>query len=361
MKTTKIITTLLLTALSAPIFISCNSKDEVEKVSTPSSPRSLTAANGKVYIVQYDGHVTQLDTTNLSLGQTITVGANPDASVIVNNKLYVANTGGMAAVMDSTISVIDLSTFKETKKIKINLNPAGIKADSYGDIYVVSNGNYKTIPGKFQRITAGTDVVTDIAVAVKNFDIVGDNAYISNFEYNEKWEAANKTVAIYDVKNERLVNANIVTTEIIKTPYCIDVNPVTKDIYLGVTDYTNNGKMYCFKEDGTYKFDFTTGLNPSKTIFSKDNNSLIVLNEGKYEANNAGLNLYNLTTSTNTENYFLSKNNRGLGDTGQDMIRYGSKIYIAVYKSSIVEVINANTGVTIKTIPMVTLTDKVTK
>jgi YVTN family beta-propeller protein len=361
MKTTKIITSILLTALCTPLFTSCNSKDEVEKVSNPSSPRSLTAANGKVYIVQYDGHVTQLDTTNLSLGQTITVGANPDASVISNNKLYVANTGGMAAVMDSTISVIDLSTFKEIKKIKINLNPAGIKADNYGDIYVVSNGDYKKIPGKFQRIEAGTDKVTDIDVKVRNFDIVGDNAYISNFEYDANWAAANKTVAIYDVKTEKLVNANIVSTEIIKTPYCIDVNPVTKDIYLGVTDYTNNGQMYCFKEDGTLNFSFTTGLNPSKTIFSKDNKSLIVLDEGKYQANNASLNLYNLATSTNTENYFLLKNNRGLGDTGQDMIRYGSKIYIAVYKSSIIEVIDAVTGITIKTIPMVTLTDKVTK
>jgi YVTN family beta-propeller protein len=361
MKTTKIISSLLVTALCAPLFTSCNSKDEVEKVSTPSSPRSLTSANGKVYIVQYDGHVTQLDTINLTLGKTITVGANPDASVIANNKLYVANTGGMAAVMDSTISVIDLTTFTETKKIKINLNPAGLKADGYGDIYVVSNGDYKKIPGKFQRIEAGTDKVTDIDIKVKNFDIVGDNAYISNFDYDANWAAANKTVGIYDVKNEKLVNANIISTEIIKTPYCIDVNPVTKDIYLGVTDYVNNGEMYCFKEDGTLNFAFTTGLNPSKTVFSKDNKSLVILNEGKYQANNSGLNFFNITTSTNTENYFLLKNNRGLGDTGQDMIRYGSKIYIAVYKSSIIEVIDAVTGVSIKTIPMVTLTDKITK
>ncbi|MDO9152618.1 MAG: hypothetical protein Q7U47_02725 [Paludibacter sp.] len=231
------------------------------------SPRSLTATNGKVYIVLYDGHVTQMDTTNFTLGQKIAVGANPDASVIANNKLYVANTGGMAAVMDSTISVINLTTFTQEKKITVNLNPGTIKADSYGDVYVVSNGNYGSIPGKFQRIEAGTDKVTDINVKVKNFDIVGDNAYIYNFEYDANWQAANKTIAIYDVKNEKLVNANIVTSEIIKTPYCIDVDPVSKDIYLGVTDYKNNGKMYCFTQSGTLKFNFTTGLNPSKVVF----------------------------------------------------------------------------------------------
>ena len=362
MKTNKILAYLLFTPLAVMFFTSCDPKGEIiETISSPSSPRSLTAANGKVYIVQYDGHVTQLDTTNLALGTSISVGANPDASVISNNKLYVANTGGMAAVMDSTISVINLATFTEEKKIKVNLNPGAIKADSYGDIYVVSNGNYSTVLGKFQRIEAGTEKVTDIDLAVKNFDIVGDKAYISNFEYDASWQVSNKTISVYNVKNEVLINSNIITNEIIKTPYSIDVNPITKDIYLGVTDYVNNGKMYCFNEDGTYKFDFVTGINPSKIIFTKDNNGVYILNEGKFEANNAGLNFYNLTTSTNTEDYFTLKNNRGLGDTGQDMIRYGSKIYIAVYKSSIIEVIDAVTGVSIKTIPMVTLTKKITK
>ncbi len=356
MKTTKIITTILLTALCAPIFISCNSKDEVSSTTevstgvfvlnqgkynsnnasltyydfatsfasadlfldknnrglgdtgqdmikygskiyiamyksslievinaqtgvsvksipmknaagTSSSPRSLTSANGKVYVVLYDGHVSQLDTVSFAVEKTIAVGANPDASVITNNKLYVANTGGMAAVMDSTVSVINLSTFTETKKIKINLNPGTIKADSYGDVYVASKGDYNLIPGKFQRIAAGTDVVTDIAVAVKNFDIIGDNAYISNFDYDATWQAAHKTIAVYDVKNEKLVSANIVTTDIIKTPYCITVDPTTKNIYLGVSDYVNNGKMYCFGQDGALKFTFTTGLNPTKVVF----------------------------------------------------------------------------------------------
>ena len=232
-----------------------------------SSPRSLSTANGKVYIVLYDGHVAQLDTTTLTLGQTIAVGANPDASVIANNKLYVANTGGMSAALDSTVSVINLSTFTEEKKITVNLNPAGIKADSYGNVYVVSNGNYGTIAGKFQKIDAATNKVTDINIKAKNIDIVGEYAYIYSFTYDASWQATNKTIAVYDVKNEKLVSGNIVTTNIIKTPYCIEVDPVSKDIYLGVTDYVNNGKMYCFSQNGTLKFTFTTGVNPNKVIF----------------------------------------------------------------------------------------------
>lgn len=232
-----------------------------------SSPRSMVALNGKVYISLFDGHVAKLDTVSLTIEKTIAVGPNPEGIVIANNKLYVANSGGMQTMKDSTVSVIDLATFAETKKIKVNINPGTLKADAYGDVYVVSKGNYGSIPGKFQRIEAGTDKVTDIAIDVKNFDIVGDNAYISNFDYDDKWQAANKTIAVYDVKNEKIISANIIKSDIIKTPYCINVDPTTKNIYLGVSDYENNGKMYCFAPDGTLKYTFTTGLNPAKVIF----------------------------------------------------------------------------------------------
>lgn len=231
-------------------------------------PRTLTCANGKIYIVLYSGSVAQMDTTTYAVEKTIAVGANPDKSVIANNKLYVANTGGMAAVKDSTISVINLSSFTEEKKIRVNLNPSGdLGVDSQGDVYVQSNGNYADIPGKFQRIEAGTDKVTDIAVGVKGFTVYKDKAYIYNFDYDASWQATNKKIIVYDLKNEKTENENIISTTIDKTPYGIDVNPVTGDIYLGVTDYSNMGKVYCFGNDGKEKFTFTAGLNPAKFLF----------------------------------------------------------------------------------------------
>lgn len=260
-------TSSLVEVVNAATGLSIKSIPMVNASNEPISPRTLTAANGKVYIVLYDGHVTQLDTTSLTLGNRISVGPNPDASVISNNKLYVANTGGYEAVMDSTVSVINLSTFTEVKKITVNMNPQALKADSYGDIYVVSNGDYGSIPGKFQRITAGTDKVTDIDVAAKNLEIWGDKAYIYSFDYNAKNQAINTKITVYDVKNEELITSNIVTSEILKTPYCINIDPTTNNIYVGVTDYSTLGKMYCFDKNGTLKFTFTTGINPRKVVF----------------------------------------------------------------------------------------------
>lgn len=236
----------------------------------PSSPRALASYNGKVYISLYDGHVAQLDTATFAIEKTVAVGSNPEGIVVANNKIYVANSGGMAIKNDSTISVIDPTTFTVIKNIKVVINPTIIKADAYGDLYVVSFGNYGSIPYTLQRIQAATtDQVTVIPdLKPYNMTIDGDNLYMYSYDYDANWNAADKTYTIYDVKNEKVLKSNFISsTAVAKTPFSIDVNPVTKDIYIGETDYTNTGKMYVFGQDGTLKFTFPTDVNPTKSVF----------------------------------------------------------------------------------------------
>ena len=260
----------LIEVLDAATGVSTKSIPMLNASSQPSSPRSLAALNGKVYITLYDGHVARLDTTSLLIEKTISVDSNPEGIAVANNKLYVANSGGIAAVNDSTISVIDPVTFKVTGTIKVVINPTVIKADAYGDLYVISLGNYGTIPYTLQRIQAATTQQVTVIPGIKpyNMTIDGDVAYFYSYEYDANWNVANKTYATYDVKNEKLLKAAFITTaSIAQTPYSIDVNPVTKDIYIGETDYVNTGKMYVFGQDGVLKFSFATGVNPKKTIF----------------------------------------------------------------------------------------------
>lgn len=237
----------------------------------PSSPRSLASYNGKIYISLFDGHVAQLDTTTLIVEKTVAVGSNPEGIVVANNKIYVANSGGMALKNDSTISVIDPVSFTVIRNIKVVINPSIIKADAYGDLYVLSFGNYGTIPYTFQRIEAATipEKVTVITnLKPYNFTIDGDNAYLYSYDYDANWNPTNKSYTIYDVKNEQVLKSNFISSSaIVNTPYSIDVNPITKDIYIGESDYKNAGKMNVFGQDGVLKFSFVTGLNPRKTIF----------------------------------------------------------------------------------------------
>lgn len=79
---------------------------------------------------------------------------------------------------------------------------------------------------------------------------------------------------------------------------------------------------------------------------------IYVLNEGLFNLNNSSLARYSFGDGTTNLNYFRSINHRGLGDTANDMAIYGDKLYIVINVSSQVEVIDLQTGISLKQIPM---------
>ncbi len=79
-------------------------------------------------------------------------------------------------------------------------------------------------------------------------------------------------------------------------------------------------------------------------------NGMYILNEGLFQMNNSTLSYYDFTTGKLTENIFLDVNHRGLGDVGNDLKCYGSKLYIVVNNSNIVEVVDVKTVQSLKTI-----------
>jgi YVTN family beta-propeller protein len=68
---------------------------------------------------------------------------------------------------------------------------------------------------------------------------------------------------------------------------------------------------------------------------------LLVLNEGSFFGNNTMLTYYDAATKTATTDYYRNKNGHGLGDTGNDFIKYGTKLYFVVNVSSYVQVTNS--------------------
>ncbi|MBQ4018604.1 MAG: YncE family protein, partial [Paludibacteraceae bacterium] len=84
----------------------------------------VSAYVGSVADADLLGSVYEVDTTTLQVTREVKVGHQPDELCIVDNKLYVCNSGGyLTNRYDSTVSVIDLSTFTQIKKIPVGLNP----------------------------------------------------------------------------------------------------------------------------------------------------------------------------------------------------------------------------------------------
>ena len=74
-----------------------------------------------------------------------------------------------------------------------------------------------------------------------------------------------------------------------------------------------------------------------------------ILNSGKSGSNNANIAYYDYETGKVTYNVFESINSKGLGDTGQDIITYGDRTYIAVSGSAVIYVLD-KTGKILSTI-----------
>ena len=83
-----------------------------------------------------------------------------------------------------------------------------------------------------------------------------------------------------------------------------------------------------------------------------ESGKMYVLCEGLFNMNNSTLSLLNFDNKTINPDFFLFQNNRGLGDTANDMKAYGSKLWIVVNVSSQVEVVDLKTGISIRRIPI---------
>ncbi len=232
-----------------------------------SQPRYAASHNGKIYVSCFDGSIVKIDTASLQIEATATAGRNPEGVCIANNKLYVSNSGGLDFPnYDNTVSVFDLSSFTEIKKIEVRMNPTSAKADKNGNVYIVSNGNYENIFPCIQRINSTTDQIEKIFdITISGFDIYNDYIYF----YTQNYSNGNVSYQIFDVLQDSIINKNFISEgSLPKTPNGININPYNGDVYISdALDYTSTGDVYCFDKNGKKKFQFEAGIIPKKTIF----------------------------------------------------------------------------------------------
>lgn len=243
--------------------------EPLNSANQPQKPREGLAHGGKVYVSVYDGYVLRIDTTTMKVDKIVEVGKYPEQMTITqNNKLYVANSGYGSG---TTVSLVDLNTFTETKKIEVRINPSNLVSDASGNVYIVSFGNYKDIPSALQKYDPATDKVTVIgeSAATKiKMSKDGKKIYIINSVYGA--DGVTVTLPYYDVVTGKLEPSFITAPasfDITKS-YTVSVDPVNGDIYLATSDYSTNGDMYIFGADGTFKTSFDTGgINPMGVFF----------------------------------------------------------------------------------------------
>ena len=149
-------------------------------------PRQIAAHEGKVYVTSYDDTVTRIDTVTLEQDASIEVGLDPDGIVISNNRIYVANSGGLNYLnnYNNTLSIIDIASFTVDKEIEVGVNPTNLGKDNRGNIYLSTLGDYFETPGVFQKISTTGDVTTIDEISSPGKFVIFDNiAYIIKGSY----------------------------------------------------------------------------------------------------------------------------------------------------------------------------------
>lgn len=216
------------------------------------------------------GYVAKVDTATLQVMARCEVGFQPDELEIVNGRMYVANSGGyMSPNYETTVSVIDMESFTEVKRIEVAVNLHRLRADSNGMLWVSSRGDYEYTPSQLYIIDlVDEEVCGSVDVGVSSMCLAGDSLYILADDYSyldNGWRGA--AYSIVDVVEQQVVCDNFIkdgTERDIKMPYGISINPVNGDIYVtNATSFVDPGRLICYSKQGRKKWEVRTGDIPA--------------------------------------------------------------------------------------------------
>lgn len=258
------------------------------------SPRDIKFYKGNAYvssygvmkdIPNYKGVVYEINTDLLEVTKEVTVGYQPEEMVIKDNKLYVANSISPDynnTEYDKNVSVINLDSFTLEKNIEVAINMHRMEIDSKGNIYVSSRGNYFDIPSNLYVIDTNKDAVVDtLDITVSDMCLSNDKIYVTSAQWSSAIGGYEYSYSLYDINKGNVVPGGFITdgsTNDIKFPYGVAVNPENNDIY--VTDAIDtyipqNGKIYCFGTDGKKKWTMEGEIIPAHIAFTNINADIL--------------------------------------------------------------------------------------
>ena len=246
----------------------------------------------KAYISSYVGPVSidpnaqlgaifEVDTATLRITRQVTVGYQPEEFEIIGDFLYVANSGGYRAPeYDSTLSVVDLTDFRQVKKIPVCVNPHRVRKDQYNRLWITSRGDHKDVQPQLVCLSMlhnTTPYYTTLHhISPSEMVIVGDSMYFYGAHWSDETMSNQITYGVFNIHDtlpveEQEVGSSLITDgteKNIKIPYGIQVNPYNGDIYItDAKNYVSSGQLHCYSREGKRKWSVRTGDIPAHMCF----------------------------------------------------------------------------------------------
>ncbi len=224
-------------------------------------------SNGSIGGIVY---VVNLET--LAISDSIQIGNGPEEMILINNKVFVANSGGW--ISDNTISVIDVASDELIETIHVGDNPKGLVLDKNDDLWALCKG----------KVVYAVDwsVVEETKSELVRIDI-------NTFEVEERIEigqmgdfftplgiACDKEgSSIIFTESGGLYKMDIAAGSTPSSPfisgsfYGFGVDPEDGAIYgLNAGDFVAPGFVYRYNPDGVAVDTLAAGIAPNGVVFN---------------------------------------------------------------------------------------------
>lgn len=237
---------------------------------------ALGIDDNKAYVTNgnFAGEVEVINLSTNTITKSINVGKGPEQLVMVDNNVYVCNSGGFD--VDSTVSIINTTTDVVTSTINVGDIPQKIVRDAQNNVWVLCAGqsdysNYPIInklsPSKLVRINTTTNTVD------RSFTLInaGSPSYVVQLAIGNNGRTLYYSVSdrIYALD---ITSGSLPITALIsgRNFYGLAASPFSNQIWaLQAPNFTSSGYVFRYASSGSLIDSLKVGIGPNGAVFNQ--------------------------------------------------------------------------------------------
>jgi YVTN family beta-propeller protein len=235
----------------------------------------VSASKGYITAGSMQGQLYVISLLNNELTDSIEVGFGPETMVKLNDRIFVANSGGWG--LDSTVSVISSATDEVVSRIQVGKVPMDMAIDASSSLWVYCKGYAQYSWDPPYDLISETDALLQ-KIDGESGTVIWQQAVGKAGDYTAtppKMAISGDGTRLFYLRPDGVYAISTDSPVLSATPliagsfYGIEVNPEDDNIYLFESSFTGNGSLKIFDADGNPVAQGTVGIAPNGAVFNQ--------------------------------------------------------------------------------------------
>lgn len=217
------------------------------------------------------GSLIKVNVNSKQIIDSVKTGSGPEEIIYINNRLFVANSGGF--VDDSTITVVNTLTGDFEQTITVGDNPISMQIDANGKIWVLCKGkviydaNWNVVGHTSSKLVLLNPTNLQIEKTISLFS----NQHPSRIQINPALNILyiGSGYGFQGIYKHAINDLTFINSPIISNNYYgFNISPKNGNIFCSkASNFSTNGKLEVFAPNGELLDIQTTGIGPNAVIF----------------------------------------------------------------------------------------------